>query len=82
MDVAAILSRRCCLWLAAIVGLIRCGVPFVWMGCELSKGREKDLKGGKRCNQIDLAIQVDLFISIHSWILPFFLKPFAGAATQ
>jgi len=51
------------------------------MGCELSKGREKELNG-KGCNQIDLAIQVDLFISIHPWILPFFLKPFAGAATQ
>jgi len=44
VDVAAILSRRCCLWLAATVGLIRCGVPFVWMGCELSKGREKELQ--------------------------------------
>ena len=52
VDVAAILSRRCCLWLAATVGLIRCGVPFVWMGCELSKGREKELNR-KGCNQID-----------------------------
>ena len=71
MDVAAILSRRCCLWLAATVGLIRCGVPFVWMGCELSKGREKELSG-KGCIQIDLAIQIDLFISIHARILSFF----------
>ena len=41
------------------------------MGCELSKGREKELSG-KGCIQIDLAIQIDLFISIHARILSFF----------
>lgn len=24
------------------MALMRCGIPFVWMGCELSKGREKE----------------------------------------
>ncbi|CAK9068430.1 unnamed protein product [Durusdinium trenchii] len=42
IEVGAILSRRCPWWLAATVALMRCGIPFVWMGCELSKGREKE----------------------------------------
>eukprot|EP00435_Cladocopium_sp_Y103_P036460 s2171_g9.t1 len=42
IEVAAIYSRRSCLWLAATLALVRQGVPFVWMGCELSKGREKE----------------------------------------
>ena len=42
IEVAAIYSRRSSLWLAATLALVRQGVPFVWMGCELSKGREKD----------------------------------------
>ena len=41
------------------------------MGCELSKGREKELSG-KGCIQIDFAIQIDLFISIHARILSSF----------
>lgn len=40
---AAIYSRRSSLWLAATLALVRQGVPFVWMGCELSKGREKEM---------------------------------------
>jgi hypothetical protein len=31
------------LWLAATLALVRQGVPFVWMGCELSKGQEKEM---------------------------------------
>ena len=42
LEVAAIFARRGCLWLAATLGLVRHGVAFVWMGCELSKGREKE----------------------------------------
>ena len=42
IEVAAIYSRRSSLWLAATLALVRQGVPFVWMGCELSKGREKE----------------------------------------
>ena len=40
---AAIYSRRSSLWLAATLALVRQGVPFVWMGCELSKGQEKEM---------------------------------------
>ena len=43
IEVAAIYSRRSSLWLAATLALVRQGVPFVWMGCELSKGREKEM---------------------------------------
>ncbi|CAL1157204.1 unnamed protein product [Cladocopium goreaui] len=44
IEVAAIYSRRSSLWLAATLAVVRQGVPFVWMGCELSKGREKEMQ--------------------------------------
>ena len=41
-EAVALLSRRSGRWLAATVGLMRCGVPFVWMGGGEVSAREKE----------------------------------------